>query len=376
MSVRILEVQNPLYEPESMWKLFERRPLTSFLDWDMPRKHKPHVGAWRLPATYLPTAPLRLPYFESTTSTPSTMKVILHYEEPDDLSLHKSLKITLPKSWNTGPISKLLGQFVESYNAIEELGGTKNPLDASNLHLGIRKVQGDGSSGTSAMSPLPSDAVVIDTIPDRADVYVRHGPSRTLQEIEQSIQEEKARLLQEKQNTVACTRFGCKNRFPRGGPYPECRYHKAPPVFHETAKFWSCCPHKKAYDWEDFQSIPGCQTGVCTDVKDDAGGKQFLGGSDLREQAVEAVKLKSIDDFNKAQAAGGSDAAPVLERLQQVLQELGVERELFDQVVDGYKAQLPSGSTDAEILEHVKAELGKKLKDTMKTIAAQHLRIS
>jgi hypothetical protein len=301
------------------------------------------------------------------------MKVLLHYEEPEDSTLHKSLKITLPKSWKSGPTSKLLGQFVESYNAIEELGGTKNPLDASNLHLAIRKHQGDGSSGTIAMTPLASDAVVLDCISDRADVFVRHGPSQTLQEIEWSAQEEKQRRFQELQNTVACTRFGCKNRFPKGGPYPECHYHKSPPVFHETAKFWSCCPHKKAYDWEDFQAIPGCQTGVCTDVKEE--GKLFLGGSDLREQAGEAVKLKSIEDFNKAQAAGGSEAAPVLDRLQQVMAELGVEKELFDQVIDGYKSRL-MGSTDAEILEQVKAELGRKLKDTMKTIAAQHLRIS
>jgi hypothetical protein len=36
------------------------------------------------------------------------------------------------------------------------------------------------------------------------------------------------------------------------------RCHKSPPVFHETAKWWSCCPQKKAYDWETFQDIPGC----------------------------------------------------------------------------------------------------------------------
>jgi hypothetical protein len=301
------------------------------------------------------------------------MKVILHYEEPDDSALHKSLKITLPKSWKSGPTSKLLAQFVESYNAIEELGATKNPLEASNLHLAIRKLQGDGSSGTSVMTPIPSDDIVVNCIPDRSDLFVRHGPSQTLQEMEQSAQDEKQRRLKELQNTVACTRFGCKNRFPRGGPYPECHYHKSPPVFHETAKFWSCCPHKKAYDWEDFQAIPGCETGVCTDVKEE--GKLFLGGSDLREQAAEAVKLKSIDDFNKSQAAGGSEAAPVLDRLQQVLMELGVEKELFDQVIDGYKSEL-LGSTDAEVLEHVKIELGKKLKDAMKSIAAQQLRLS
>jgi len=299
------------------------------------------------------------------------MKVILHYEEPDDSSLHKSLKITLPKSWKGGPTSKLLDQFVDSYNAIEELGGTRNPLESSLLHLACRKADGD----KSVLKALPSNAVILDCIPDRADVYVLSGASQTMQEEELQQQEDRKRRQEELQSTVACTRFGCKNRFPKGGPYPSCSYHKSPPVFHETAKFWSCCPHKKAYDWEDFQSIPGCQSGTCTDVKEE--GKLFLGGSDLREQAGEAVKLKSIDDFNKSQAAGGSEAAPVLDRLQVVLEELGVEKELFEQVVNGYKTRLRTAlASEAEVLEQIKAELGGSIKATMKSIAAEHLRIS
>ena len=196
-----------------------------------------------------------------------------------------------------------------------------------------------------------------------------------MQEYAREEQETRAKREQELKNTVQCTRFGCKNRFPRGGPYPDCRYHKSPPVFHETAKFWSCCPNKKAYDWEDFQNIPGCQTGKCTEVKESE-GKQFLGGTDLREQAGEAVKLKSIDDFNKAQAAGGADAAPVLGRLGKALEEIGVEKDLFEQITEGIKNDLSSRhSSDAELLEAVKTELGSKLKAAMKSIAAEQLRI-
>jgi hypothetical protein len=222
---------------------------------------------------------------------------------------------------------------------------------------------------------LASDAVTLDVIADRADVYVVHGQSETVAAIEARQKAAERAKREELLHTVQCTHFGCKNRFPRGGPYPDCCYHKAPPVFHETAKFWSCCPHKKAYDFEDFEKIPGCCTGTCTEVKE-ADQKLFLGGTDLREQAGEAVKLKSIDDFNKAQAAGGADAAPVLERLQLVLEELGIEKELYEQVVEGIrKEQATQTANEVELLQAIKVELGNKLKSSLKAIAADQQRI-
>ena len=67
---------------------------------------------------------------------------------------------------------------------------------------------------------------------------------------------------------MLCANFGCKTRIPRGGPYPACMHHIAPPAFHETAKFWSCCPNKKACDWDEFQSAPGYETGRCLETKE------------------------------------------------------------------------------------------------------------
>jgi hypothetical protein len=299
------------------------------------------------------------------------MKVFINYENNENPDLHKTLKITLPKSWNNGPTSKVLTQFVESYNAIEALGGP-NPLDESQLHLAIKDVNGD----KNVFKDLASDAIIMDSIPDRSDIYVVHGPSQTLADMQSAAAAKHKRQQDERANTVQCQRFGCKHRFPRGGPYPSCHYHRAPPVFHETAKFWSCCPAKKAYDWDDFQNIPGCCTGTCTEVKESE-GPQFLGGTDLREKVGEA-KLKSIDDFNKTQAAGGAEAAPVLDRLQKALAEIGIEQELFQQVMDGIGKELRAKQgdvSDAELLELVKTELGQKLKNSMKAIAAEQLRI-
>ena len=127
------------------------------------------------------------------------MKVFLHYEDHDDKSFHKSLKITLPKSWKTGPASNLLKQFVESYNNNPDFGGSpdRNPLPGdgdddlllSKLHLAMRQevVEPSNTSTTTTgenkveLVPVCSDAIVVDEIPDRMDVYICHGPSQTLE---------------------------------------------------------------------------------------------------------------------------------------------------------------------------------------------------
>ena len=102
----------------------------------------------------------------------------------------------------------------------------------------------------------------------------------------------------------------------------------------------------------------------------------------MRAQAAESSNLRSIDDFNKAQAAGGTDAAPVLDRLRDVLKDLGVDHELFDQVVEGMKKEFSNGSVvdpdapvDPVLLDSVATELGKKIKASMKAIAVEQLRI-
>jgi CHORD len=310
------------------------------------------------------------------------MKVMLHYEDHENVEWHKTLKITLPKSWKTGPTSQLLEQFIEAYNP----KFPDNVLDVANCHLSQRrKPLGSSSSDTkTVLVPLASNAIVVDDIPDRGDVYICHGPSETKEVMEERIKAALAAQQATLATTVACTHFGCRNRFPKGGPYPVCIHHKSPPVFHETAKYWACCPDKKAYDWEDFQTIPGCQTGFCTDVKEEGGmgAKQFWGGSEVREQihgAATAPKLKSIDDFNKTLASGGSEAAPVLDRVQSVLEELGIEAELYHQVVNGIKKELKSvqgaSHNESELLSLVALELGKTFKSSLKAVAAEQLRI-
>merc|ERR1712232_162938 len=74
---------------------------------------------------------------------------------------------------------------------------------------------------------------------------------------------------------LRCKNFGCQKMYdPNAQPQP-CTHHKSAPIFHETAKWWSCCPDKKAYDWEEFMRIPGCTTSVCTNAPEGQGTKRF-----------------------------------------------------------------------------------------------------
>ena len=41
----------------------------------------------------------------------------------------------------------------------------------------------------------------------------------------------------------------------------ECVYHSGQVIFHETLKYWTCCPHKKFTDFDDFEALIGCCRG-------------------------------------------------------------------------------------------------------------------
>jgi hypothetical protein len=59
-----------------------------------------------------------------------------------------------------------------------------------------------------------------------------------------------------------------------------------------------------------------------------------------------------------------------------VLQEMGIEQELFQQVVDGMRKELDVTTiSEPELLEAIVANLGIKLKATLKAIAVEQLRI-
>jgi len=59
------------------------------------------------------------------------MKLTIKWEEGEDDSNHHVIKLTLPRKWKEGPVSKIKDQFVESYN--EKFGASK--LNPGDVHL-------------------------------------------------------------------------------------------------------------------------------------------------------------------------------------------------------------------------------------------------
>jgi len=117
---------------------------------------------------------------------------------------------------------------------------------------------------------------------------------------------------------VRCKNFGCNKYFdPTKPELACCIHHKAPPVFHECAKYWSCCPTSKVYDWDELFRIPGCMRGHCSDVDPK---KKFLGGTDLRAENAP----KRLDDEIPV------DPRKKLDRLRAGLAGLGVDEGAFD----------------------------------------------
>lgn len=54
---------------------------------------------------------------------------------------------------------------------------------------------------------------------------------------------------------LRCRNYGCNQNFTEAeNSDAACRFHTAPPVFHDTKKGWSCCP-KRVYDWDEFNLV-------------------------------------------------------------------------------------------------------------------------
>eukprot|EP00927_Polykrikos_kofoidii_P056769 TRINITY_DN50849_c0_g1_i1.p1 TRINITY_DN50849_c0_g1~~TRINITY_DN50849_c0_g1_i1.p1 ORF type:complete len:278 (-),score=44.92 TRINITY_DN50849_c0_g1_i1:126-959(-) len=247
------------------------------------------------------------------------MKITLKYEEADDTALHLTLRLTLPAKYVNGTTQAVVKLFVDHYNKKHP----ENTLDHETLHL---KVVGG--------EHLPHSAQVSDTLRNGEECYLlgedalmgrsepRPEPAPVPAAPTPAPSVPKASRKDEG-GKVRCKRFGCNRYYDPEGPPQECVHHKAPPIFHETAKFWSCCKDRKAYDWDTFMSIPGCEKSFCSDSPEgQQNQKKFLGGTDLRGDSA-PVRLD---------ANAPKDPRHKLTDLRKGLIAIGVDEELFDKL--------------------------------------------
>jgi hypothetical protein len=266
------------------------------------------------------------------------MKVFIHYEDNENEELHKTSKITLPVKWVDGPISAVLELFIKTYN------GKFSSNQLSDVHLVNDKDE-----------TFSNECIVSEYLSGSSDIYVKHGAAPSLAECtaprltpkappaskssaSSSSSSKAASSSVSADGLTLCKRFGCQKKFDMKLNHDEaCCYHRLPPVFHETVKFWACCPDKKAYSWDNFMEIKGCQTGAHTNVKPDQ--PSVLGGCDVRSgndgSEGQTERLKSIADFNaerNSQQNGNTagDAIAKMYQIRQALDKGGISGQLFD----------------------------------------------
>lgn len=231
-----------------------------------------------------------------------------------------TLRLTLPKKYQSGPAKDVVKLMVDHYNKKH----ADCPLDAAALHL---KVAGGNH--------LDDDAKVEDYVATGDELYVLGATSKTdfLPPVRTApsapaaaptppkVTKQPAKDASEPK-APRCKRFGCNKFFDPSKP-EECVHHKAPPIFHETAKWWSCCPNTKAYDWEEFMGIPGCQRSEChSTTPDGQDGKRFLGGHDLRGDTAP----------QRLDADAPPDPRHKLDDLRRGLVAIGVDGQMFEKV--------------------------------------------
>lgn len=294
------------------------------------------------------------------------MKVFIHYEGHANEEMHKTSKVTLPKKWLSGPLSAVLDLFLSAYNPKYPA----NQLEASKVHLENDKGQA-----------LSGECIVSDYIAPSADIYVKHGPAPLLTSVTAGrigasppppptppppVHSVDSTGLQ------LCKRFGCQKKFdPTHNHDASCTYHRLPPVFHETVKFWACCPDKKTYSWDSFMEVQGCTVGAHTNEKPKQ--PSVLGGVDVRDgndgsetPASEGERLKTIAEYNAerkmASDAGGNDAGAAIASLYQLRQSMdkaGVPGALFDSAKEA--ATVNFGGDHVAVAKHMAQRLSECL---------------
>lgn len=151
-----------------------------------------------------------------------------------------------------------------------------------------------------------SDAIIGDVLGDRNDYYITPGaltsPVATAVKGPQ--------LDADGVPMPRCKNYGCQKYYSeKDNTETSCHHHVLPPYFHDTVKGWQCCRDTKAFDWEEFQAIPGCKVGKHSTVDPgvaialsarEAAGRDMgaTNGNGESQEAAPTTVLRSIEAFD------------------------------------------------------------------------------
>lgn len=273
------------------------------------------------------------------------LKLCIVYEPPEE-AFHMTLNLTLPAKFADGPVEKVIQLFV---NHFEKKHGDAHPLVASDMHL-VHRGQGLLATATVSSYVLEEELLLVHgpvpttpSPPTPSPKPAQSAPAQPAAPGERTLPKNVGVKVKQGEKgppgTVRCKRLGCNQFFHPQDTSVPCSYHAKAPVFHETAKWWNCCSNRKAYDWEEFMSIPGCLSGFCTQTPPDVGVKA-LGGTDMRNEHA-PIRLDGPEEVLSARKK--------LEALRAGLVACGVDEGLFDRVWGRLAAK--SGDLDVVVAE-------------------------
>jgi len=92
---------------------------------------------------------------------------------------------------------------------------------------------------------------------------------KTLEEAKKAPKQEPKPKPKLPEGCAKCVHWECKKMYVIAENNSKaCKYHAGRPVFHDGAKWWTCCSAgRKAYDWDTFMKIPKCRIGFHWDGK-------------------------------------------------------------------------------------------------------------
>lgn len=222
-----------------------------------------------------------------------SIKVYIHFEEKG--CPEKTSKIGVPKSWVA---NKLVSDVVELFTDAYNKANPEFALSKEEIHL-------QSSEGMK----IYSDAKVEGNLENLFDYFIKRGAY---------VRQKVAQADNENEGKCRCKNYGCNKYFTEGDT-EVCTHHTGPPVFHDLVKYWTCCPDKKAYDWDEFQKIEGCAQSTHSTVDPKValgrGDNQNGGANDTTSPPV--TVLKSISDYNTANPDAANSAASAVKVITQ-----------------------------------------------------------
>lgn len=223
-----------------------------------------------------------------------SIKVYLHYDEPG--SPEKTSKLSIPASWSSKTVQDVINLFAKPYN-------DKNPDHTIGVvHLTTKEGQ-----------KIPSDGTVVEFLGDHNDYYIKPGAFLRSSVVE---------TTKAKDTRPRCRNYGCNKHYAEDENHDTaCEHHAGPPIFHDVSKFWSCCPTKKAFDFESFQTLPTCMvskhSSVDPSISLGASPNARNIDSEGSVKASDGPVLKSISDFNATTEGAVTAESSALKALTQ-----------------------------------------------------------